>query len=89
MNDRDFQNSFKDQTLKCIDCGTNFCFSAGEQAFFASKRPPLMPPKRCPECRAFRKRTINAGVSWDAAVEHANVSYDSANHNGDHRGIRQ
>jgi len=88
MIESEFQDSFKDQALKCIDCGTNFCFSAGEQAFFASKRPPLSPPKRCPECRAFRKRTINPGMPWSDAVEHANASYDT-DHNGDPKGVRQ
>jgi hypothetical protein len=88
MAESDFQNSFKDKTLQCVDCGTNFCFSAGEQAFFASKRPPLSPPKRCPNCRAFRKRTINPGISQSDTVEYANVSYDTA-HNGDHKGGRQ
>jgi len=67
MKDRDFQNSFKDNVIRCVDCGDDFVFSAGEQAFFASKRPPLTPPKRCSACRAFRKRTINPSVPYDSA----------------------
>lgn len=49
---------FTDRRLKCVDCGAEFIFSAGEQRFFGSKFPPLAEPKRCPECRKRRKATI-------------------------------
>ncbi|HMU95636.1 MAG TPA: zinc-ribbon domain containing protein [Elusimicrobiota bacterium] len=38
-----------DQRLLCAECGGNFVFEAGEQAFFAERG--LTPPKRCPDCR--------------------------------------
>lgn len=53
--DRDF----KDQVLICVDCGSQFTFSAGEKAFYRSKIPPLCDPKRCLSCRHLRKQTIN------------------------------
>jgi hypothetical protein len=55
--------TFSDVTLTCCDCNETFLFSAGEQAFFASKA--LSPPKRCPTCRSQRKQTIVPDVnSW-------------------------
>jgi CxxC-x17-CxxC domain-containing protein len=45
---------FVDRNLTCIDCGTEFVFSEGEQAFFRDKGF-LNFPKRCAACRAKRK----------------------------------
>src|SRR5438874_6692678 len=42
--------SFQDRTITCIDCGREFVFTAGEQAFFAEKGMTGA-PKRCPSCR--------------------------------------
>ncbi len=47
--------SFLDKSLKCRDCGVDFVFTAGEQAFFAEKGL-MNDPQRCPECRAVRRR---------------------------------
>ncbi len=50
-----------DKVLKCIekDCGREFVLTVGEQDFYASKKDgngaPLLPPKRCPNCRNKRK----------------------------------
>ncbi len=46
--------SFEDKTLRCVDCGASFTFSADEQAFFESKGY-TNDPKRCPACREARK----------------------------------
>ena len=46
--------AFKDKTLECSDCGSEFTFSADEQEFFQS-RGYTNEPKRCPECREARK----------------------------------
>lgn len=43
-----------DQILQCRDCGQEFVFTAGEQAFYTSKGF-THPPTRCPDCRAARK----------------------------------
>lgn len=45
---------YQDKTLKCVDCGQEFTFTAGEQAFYAEKGFQNE-PKRCSECRAKRK----------------------------------
>lgn len=50
---------YHDKTLKCRDCGRDFTFSAGEQAFYAEKGFENE-PARCPECRQTRKRERNA-----------------------------
>lgn len=49
-------SQLKDKTLRCVDCGAPFVFSAGEQAYFTSKEIP--PPKRCKACRQHRKATL-------------------------------
>jgi CxxC-x17-CxxC domain-containing protein len=44
---------FQDKYLKCMDCGTEFLFTAGEQAFFLEKQF-RNEPKRCKACKAKR-----------------------------------
>jgi hypothetical protein len=46
----------KDKRLQCLDCGTNFTFTIGEQRYFLSKG--LSEPKRCPQCREKRKLSL-------------------------------
>ena len=46
---------YQDRSLTCRDCAEEFSFSAGEQAFFASKGL-TNDPQRCPICRAVAKR---------------------------------
>src|SRR4029453_11298129 len=46
---------YQDRSLTCRDCAEEFSFSAGEQAFFASKGL-TNDPQRCPWCRAAHKR---------------------------------
>lgn len=48
--------AFVDKTLVCRDCGAEFVFTAGEQAFYAEKGF-ANEPTRCRTCRAQRKRT--------------------------------
>ena len=52
------ESVYQDRTLSCRDCGEEFTFSAGEQAFFASKSL-VNDPQRCPSCRAAAKRARN------------------------------
>ena len=42
-----------DRTLTCRDCGQEFTFTAGEQAFYTERG--FSEPQRCPTCRAARK----------------------------------
>ena len=41
--------SSTDKKLRCAQCGQDFVFEAGEQAFF--KERGFQEPKRCPRCR--------------------------------------
>jgi len=41
---------FQDKVLKCIDCGADFVFTAGEQLFFRDKQFKNE-PKRCKACK--------------------------------------
>ena len=51
---------FQDKVLKCIDCGADFIFTAGEQLFFSDKQFKNE-PKRCKGCKS--KRAQSLGVS--------------------------
>ncbi len=55
---------YEDKTLVCKDCGKEFAFTAGEQAFYAEKGFQNE-PTRCKSCRDARKasraNTTNAG----------------------------
>jgi hypothetical protein len=44
-----------DKTLICKDCGKEFIFTEGEQAFYKEKGFENE-PQRCPECRRLRKQ---------------------------------
>ena len=46
--------AYTDRTLTCADCGTNFTFSADDQAYHA-EHGFTNEPKRCPDCRATRR----------------------------------
>jgi CxxC-x17-CxxC domain-containing protein len=50
---------FQDRILKCIDCGTNFVFTAGEQLFFHDKQFKNE-PKRCKTCKTKRVAVLGA-----------------------------
>ena len=49
-----------DKTLKCKDCGADFVFTEGEQAFYAEKGLQNE-PQRCPVCRKARKQSRFGG----------------------------
>ena len=46
--------AYQDKELICIECRQSFIFMARDQAFYAEQGYP--PPKRCPGCRAERRR---------------------------------
>jgi len=50
---------FQDKVLKCVDCGTEFVFTAGEQEFFRDKRFKNE-PKRCKSCKTKRVAVVSA-----------------------------
>ncbi|MDO4547571.1 MAG: zinc-ribbon domain containing protein [Clostridia bacterium] len=51
---------YEDKTLVCRDCGNEFVFTAGEQAFYAEKGFQNE-PTRCKACRDSRKANRNNG----------------------------
>ncbi|PYX84074.1 MAG: zinc-binding protein [Acidobacteria bacterium] len=50
---------FQDKVLKCVDCGADFIFTAGEQLFFHDKQFKNE-PKRCKACKAKRVAVLGA-----------------------------
>ena len=59
---------YRDRVLKCADCGAEFVFTAGEQAFFADKGFKN-DPKRCKPCKS--KRGQNAGGGGGGSYQRA------------------
>ncbi len=60
--------AISDKSLTCVECGSEFIFTAGEQEFFAS-RGFTNEPKRCTQCRGARKRQRSDGDSYGAPRE--------------------
>ena len=48
---------YTDKTLTCKDCGAEFTFTAGEQAFYAEKGFENE-PTRCKACRIAKKNAF-------------------------------
>ena len=49
---------FQDRILRCVDCATEFVWTAGEQQFFKNE------PKRCKACKSKRaSRPAGAAVA--------------------------
>ena len=65
---------FQDRSLTCRDCGSAFTFSAGEQAFFASKGL-TNDPQRCIACRATAKAARAEGPTSRSREYHAAVCH--------------
>ena len=59
---------FQDKALKCVDCGSEFIWTAGEQLFFADKQFKNE-PKRCKACKAKRASRPSAGPAMRERVE--------------------
>jgi CxxC-x17-CxxC domain-containing protein len=53
---------YHDRVLKCVECGAEFVFTAGEQMFFADKGFKHE-PKRCKGCKAVRASGAGPGNS--------------------------
>jgi CxxC-x17-CxxC domain-containing protein len=47
--------ALEDRNLACRDCGKEFVFTGGEQAFYM-ERGLLNDPQRCPICRAAKRK---------------------------------
>src|SRR4051794_6007623 len=54
-----------DRTITCRDCGQEFTFTAGEQAFYQERG--YSEPQRCSSCRAERKaQRGSSGSGYDS-----------------------
>ena len=62
---------FQDRALKCIDCGAEFVFSAGEQQFFHDKNFKNE-PKRCKACKT--KKQGSGGSAHMRTETHTSCS---------------
>jgi CxxC-x17-CxxC domain-containing protein len=54
--------NYTDRSLTCVQCGSEFNFSADDQEFHASRG--YQDPKRCPTCRAERRASQGGGSSY-------------------------
>ena len=63
-----------DRTLTCRDCGQEFTFTAGEQAFYQERG--FSEPQRCQSCRASRKAQRSAS-GYDSGGYSGGGSYSS------------
>jgi CxxC-x17-CxxC domain-containing protein len=50
---------YRDKVLKCVECGAEFVFTAGEQSFFADKGFKNE-PKRCKPCKSKRGQSVSS-----------------------------
>ncbi len=54
-------SEFQDIKVKCIDCGDDFIFTAGEQKYFRDNN--LHQPKRCFNCRKNKREQLHGEKS--------------------------
>lgn len=57
---------FVDINILCIDCGSDFVWTVGEQVFFRDKGLQN-PPKRCRECKQAKNERISSIAAAQAA----------------------
>lgn len=64
---------YQDRVLKCVECGEEFVFSAGEQLFYSDKGF-RNEPKRCKSCKSSRslssKGESSARVTTSTVCSH-------------------
>ena len=65
-----------DRTITCRDCGQEFTFTAGEQAFYQERG--YSEPQRCSSCRAERKaQRGSSGSGYDSGRSSDRGGYSS------------
>ena len=60
------ENEFQDRGIKCVDCGEDFIWTAGEQVFFHDKGLKNE-PKRCKPCKQAKNERLAAIAAAQAA----------------------
>jgi CxxC-x17-CxxC domain-containing protein len=63
---------FSDRILKCVDCGEEFVFSAGEQLFFR-ERQFQHEPRHCKKCKA-KQTTVRGRVETSVTCSECGAS---------------
>jgi CxxC-x17-CxxC domain-containing protein len=53
------ESQFVDDSIRCIDCGEDFVWTAGEQLFYHDKGLKN-PPKRCKSCKQAKNERLSA-----------------------------
>ena len=53
------ETNLEDASILCIDCGSDFIWTVGEQTFFRDKGLQN-PPKRCKECKQAKNERLAA-----------------------------
>jgi CxxC-x17-CxxC domain-containing protein len=66
---------YQDKVLKCVDCGTEFLFTAGEQLFFHDKQFKNE-PKRCKNCKGKRVAVLGT-ASHTSSRGHSQVRMET------------
>ncbi len=59
---------FQDKVLTCVDCGSDFVFTAGEQLFFRDKQF-RNEPKRCKACKMKKSSGFNGASGQPTKIE--------------------
>jgi CxxC-x17-CxxC domain-containing protein len=60
------ETEFEDFMIKCVDCGENFVWTAGEQVFFHDKGLKNE-PKRCKPCKQAKNERLAAIAAAQAS----------------------
>ncbi len=68
--------TFADKSLTCVECGSEFVFTAGEQEFHAQKGF-TNEPRRCPSCRAARRAGRDSYGGGGSSYSSGGSSYSS------------
>lgn len=74
-----------DKTIKCLDCGAEFVFTAGEQAFYR-EHGLTNAPTRCRACREARKTAMESGRAARGKAPGGSSARRSAGSRGGHGG---
>src|SRR2546423_56755 len=60
------ETEFDDRSIKCVDCGEDFLWTAGEQVFFHDKELKNE-PKRCKPCKQAKNERLAAIAAAQAS----------------------
>ena len=63
---------FQDRSIRCIDCGDGFIWTAGEQLFFHDKGLKNE-PKRCKPCKQAKNERLAAIAAAQAAGQRQRI----------------